>query len=573
MMDSALFLSWTASAVLSALPQDPAPTPFVAKDAVVVVQIDGPAALRTAFAQTRLAKALRAQAIAQAWAPLSKEIDEVIAEARKEAPFDLDLVLRILDGYSGRATLALHLDAQHAAGPEPGFPGVVVIALAGDGSSDLAGIGETLRKASEGSGAKGLRDLKAGDVVLRVATEDEIEFTLPAMVEGQLVSFVGGDLEKRVPRLLALRPAEGHLPTEDQRAKGLHAFVDGKAFLRLLLQLAEENGTDLPMDPATLFAALGCDTVRDLHVHAAPAGEHLLVRVSLGYEGTPRGLTAIYAAEDAGAPHLLPLVPRALPLWSVSPFRIREMFAMVAGVWDLLGDTLPMSREDGERKFAEFFKVRLREDLLAHLGDEMLSVVDAGAMAAGRREAEDAGRGGEDPFAELSGVALALELRDAKAFGASFERLIRSRGLHTARKREEYQGQTVFAQRILGSAGFEYAITDRVFVIGIGNAGARGLRAILDEEAARKAGQPPAEMHPDIHARLALCPKGYEGITCYDLRAYADMFQHLPAEGPTEGAILKAFQNTLEALSASGLQRLVSVSYHEKGRLLAYTVW
>lgn len=188
--------------------------------------------------------------------------------------------------------------------------------------------------------------------------------------------------------------------------------------------------------------------------------------------------------------------------------RLHAMYDAFAKGWDALADKLRMKREDGERDFAEFFKVRLNEDLLDHMGGEVLAITTAA-------QADEPGA--EDPMAAVGDVALGFELRDPAAFGKSWDKLLRSRGLHTARKSEEYQGFKVFTQKVLGTMNFDYAVTERVFLVAFGEKGRQYLRAVIDEEAARKAGKAPDPLPAHVQARLTHAPQGWNGIAVSSL--------------------------------------------------------
>src|SRR5204862_200381 len=83
-----------------------------------------------------------------------------------------------------------------------------------------------------------------------------------------------------------------------------------------------------------------------------------------------------------------------------------------------------------------------------------------------------------------------------------------TRGLHAARKTEEYAGTKVHRLRV--GVEIEYAVTDDLLLLGFGNsAGAqKSLRAVLDERAARAAGKPAAEPTAGVKERLTRLPDG-----------------------------------------------------------------
>jgi hypothetical protein len=157
-------------------------------------------------------------------------------------------------------------------------------------------------------------------------------------------------------------------------------------------------------------------------------------------------------------------------------------------------------------------KVRLGDDLIAHLGKQLLTVGEGNAAA----ELDV-----DDPSSAFEGLCYGITLTDAGAFAESLETLIRARGLHVSRKSEDYQGFEVHRISFFGTQ-FNYTVTDRVFVIGLGEPGAAELRAILDESSSRRAGTPPRPMPEAIEQRLDHALAAWDGIGVGDLAVLGD---------------------------------------------------
>ena len=159
-----------------------------------------------------------------------------------------------------------------------------------------------------------------------------------------------------------------------------------------------------------------------------------------------------------------------------------------------------MAFEDIEEMFAESTKVRLGEDLIDNIGTEVLYLVDPNVEDDMEQDAITA---------MFSGTCYALSLRDGKAFGEALEKALRSRGLHAARKSEDYQGVKVYRLRIAGALELEYAVTDDMFLLAPGSVATSGaqLRAVLDTRANPEAGLP-----ENVASRSDKVPAGWNGV-------------------------------------------------------------
>ena len=154
---------------------------------------------------------------------------------------------------------------------------------------------------------------------------------------------------------------------------------------------------------------------------------------------------------------------------------------------------------------AEELKVRLKEDLLDHLGGELMALSDASEIAD-----EDEAGNPANPLAAINGQCMVLSLRDGAAFGKSVETMLRARGLHAARKTEEYQGAKVHRMTLAGVLELEYAITDDMLLLALGRSeSARAsLRGVLDAKASGTATELPAA----VKAHLDAAPAGWCGV-------------------------------------------------------------
>ena len=233
-----------------------------------------------------------------------------------------------------------------------------------------------------------------------------------------------------------------------------------------------------------------------------------------------------------------------------------------------------MTFEDFEAMAAEELKVRLKEDLIDHLGTELLTISDLRATM----DAAMADEGDEDPMAMFAGSCYVLSLRDGKAFGESLEKAIRARGMHAARKSEEYQGNKIYRIAFAGLVETEYCVLDDALLVAIGGdeASRANLRAVLDQRAGGTTGSLPEK----VQAIVAQMPKGWSGVTVTSVTsmfgAFNGVFQQIaemgdaPPELATLGQVLEGLDNDLRRL---GLENMVQTTYTSKRRMATLMRW
>lgn len=560
-----------AAAVAAQEPADP--FRFVPRDCTFVLRCAGPEAWREAFAGTGLAELLGGPTLA----PLLRQLDEQLTAALAAAPADLPIapadVRKLVEGWSGALLVAVHVETDGLADAmredrPPAFSGIVL--AADDGQTDFGRLVGVLQDDAERTMRSELRDLQVGDHRLRLSSMPDVQFTLPAIVDGHVVALFGSDLEKQAAKFLDAR--EQYEPSTEFRA-GQLAFEARLGGLMTGLQKALDAMTDeqgLPFDAAEVLELSGLMSLDSLALSLGAEGRHTAATISVALNDRPRGLLGVYGvAADAGRPRLLDYVPANAHSFSVSPFRIEAIYHTLAAIWDELGPMLPMTREAGEQALAEAIRVRLKEDLLDHVGGEILVLQGEPA------EAKDFDTLDEDEMlaAVLGDMCIALSLRDGKAFAASFETMLRSRGLHTARKTEDYQGEKVHRLRLLGLFEVEYVLTDDLMAASFGGAegGARSLRALLDERAARRSGEPAPELPAAIRERLRAMPGGWSGLQAMPLTDITNAVSGaLPDEARDAAAIVTALGAELRKL---GMEHMVLASWIRPNALVTRLRW
>lgn len=488
------------------------PNRFVPKDAQFVLRIGAPAQWQHSFAGTKLAKLLQGQTLGPLVHQLTQGFEAGVAEAKQEGKLAPELIDGLLHDYRGETLIAGALDAEDlmAAMSEDRPPGGwVVVSMTPDGKFDLPGLATALGKLAEEEG-NDLRDLTVGDHRLRIGTDGPVQITAPFLADGQLVMVLGTDLEAMLPKVLAA-DNRAELPTGNGP---LFLHLDGgtlvDVFLEAMGKQLEAQGSMVPFDVVQVLRDIGLGAIGNLQLSLQPAGEHLRVDMDLQFRGDNLGLLAA-AVGEATAPKLLRYVPPGAESFSVAAFDLGALWQAVGKIWEGLGDQVPMSFADVQQQFAESMKVRLQEDLLGHLGKELLMLQDSGAQMAA---IADMNEDEPDPSAMFAGYCIGLRLQDGKAFGESFETMLRARGLHAARKTEDYQGQKIHKLKLGGVFDIEYAITDDLLAISLGSSEAsqKNLRGVLDQ---KRAGA--AAATEGVQKLLAGLPEGYNGVSVASL--------------------------------------------------------
>lgn len=501
-------------ALLALAPAQDAAFRFAPKDATLVMRMGAPARWKKDFADTAMAKVMSAPALA----PMMDMMGNVMAEAMagmRNGGFDADLVERMLADYQGDVTVSIAFDWSKAnfvtmGDEEPTLPFAITVAAAPHPSYDLAALAKAIdgavRKQLEEPGAPKTRELTIGDLRL-TAVQDGSGFeswgTIPALVDGHLVMFYGSDVEAQ-----AAKGIEGKDRFEAADAGKTPMFVhaDLRGFVAALDQgVAEiEEMGGAPFDVGELLDAIGLRSLQDFRMTLGADGKHLVSDVQLGLRADKRGLLAMLTQSSA-PPKLLRALPASAANWSINSIDFGVLYTSAEQVVTMLETEMPMSWSDMMTAMAEQLKVRIKEDLLDHLGGEVMTISDANELG----DDEEAGNPA-NPLAAINGQFLAFALRDGAAFGKSVETMLRARGLHAARKTEEYQGAKVHRMTLAGVLELEYAITDDLLLLALGKSeSARAsLRGVLDAKASGTATELPAA----VKAHLDAAPAGWCGV-------------------------------------------------------------
>lgn len=573
MRTSLLLLALASSSLLPA--QDKGSFRFVPADADAVLRLAAPAKWKQQFATAQITKLFTGSTLGPIVEMAGKSMDQGMAQLRESGAFDADLVESLWSNYKGDLVIAASID--FAGLPQAmqvnGMPSFgLVIALTPDGAYDHGKLAAELQKRIEESANETFTDLQVGEHRFRASkTEGEPGATLPTLVDGHLLMLVSDDLEKFAAKVLGDSP-------RFSAADGTSAMYMNAKFgpmMKAVVELADAFA-DAPVDMGPILAATGLTTLESFSMSMGAEGKHLAGQFDMDFAAGDKGLFGMLLG-GSGAPKMLRAVPANADTFSVSSFNLGALYTTVGKIWSAMGDQVPMTWEEAQGAFAEEMKVRLKEDLFDHLGNEMLSVQDIAASAAAAAEADE-----ENPLAMFDGSCFALQLRDGKAFGESLEKMLRARGLHASRKTEDYQGLKVHRLRLAGLVELEYAVADDMLALAVGNSESsrQALRNVLDARAnPAAAGELPAAAKEGV----AGLPGGWTGLSVVSMAAWMTGMSTAFETGLQAGGLGEAPQELQMVLGMMkgvggeldrlGLKSMISTSYAKPNGVSARFRW
>ena len=564
---------------------DEGPFRFVPADSTAVFKLSGPAAFAEAFAGTRLRQLLDGPTLG----PLFGQANETFMQmaAVGQVPFDPEEVVEAVQAYSGDALAVVMLDKEAlvdamGAGVVPDF--AVCLVFGGDGHTDLRAVAEFFELRAEEENVV-LTDVTVGEHRLRVDMAPGLgsaQLSVPQVIGEDLVMLVGTDLEQQAAWFL--EPQASWEPDEEFVGAQMGARVDWQAVTSMIEEgMLVGGGPDADVG-LEVFELTGLMSVRSLQLTVAADESDVVGTASLGFNDQPRGLfEAIMAGGNQKRPELLAYLPPSAPAFWAGDFRFAAIYDLVQEFGLLAEATAGMNPiAEGEEMFSEMMRVRLKEDLLDHMGDQALTLVDPAAATSLFPEDEL-----DEVSGPLAGNCAAWSLRDGRAFGASLETALRSRGLHVARKREEYQGEQINRINLLGLLDLEYVVTEDLLVLGDGSCeySRRLLRQVLDERAARRRGEPVGELPKGVDDLLSRMPPDWSSLTAMFMPDYIqvalsvfELLQQSPFAGmgaadPDLDMIRQMLTGLATDMRAAGLEFLVSTVTETADGLVAQVRW
>lgn len=558
------------SLFLCALPaQDKSPFRFVPADANFVVRISSPAKWQQQFAKAQITKLFQSQTLAPMVGMMQEGYTQAIEQLRGQGTVDADLIDALVKTYTGDIVIAAKVDLSNLeemmqTGEEPEFE--VVMSLSPDGSFDLAKIAAEVEKAADKNPPPNgkVRELSVGNLKTRILEqEDGPNMSLPTLVDGHLVVFLGSQLEPQINRAMA---ATGHYTGgNDAASMFVHAELGSlmKAMTAAMGAAMDMQGA--PFDVAEMMRTLGLESMQKFDMSIAADGERVQVDTELGLAGE-LGLLGAFVADQPSL-KLLRAVPDDVENFTLMTLDAKVLFETVGKVWKAMGDEAPMSWDDAMAQASEATKLRMKEDLFDHLGAQMLLL-----NPTAKEGAEEEPRSEIDAALQMLPGCIALELKNGKAFGESMETMIRSFGMQAARKTEEYQGHKVYKLNIGGMLQIEYAVTDDMLLLSLRNdeSAQRTLRSTLD---ASKTAE--GEMPARIKSLVAGLPEGWSGIavasmseTFKGLSKAMQMQSQMGNDMPPQAEMMFGMLQSLgEEMKRLGIDKAVTTTHTSKSGL------
>lgn len=487
---------------------------FLPKDAQFTVVCDGPARIAERLAATNFGRLFADPDAAPIRAIPGRAREMLVKLAERESvPLDVGSLFDRLAVYGGRMAIGAHVDL--AASVEAKAPRFLIsFVVEPHESIDLEALAADLQRAVDESDA-GTQALEFGPGFQAAIDENGDGATVPRVVDGHLVMFAGSGLGTALARIFDDHEGLGvTLPAASDESM-IWGRGDGELlrFFADMAALAEEDGNpgfgDPSMPPSAILRAIFERlALTEFEAGTAPFGEHLRSVGHILTDASVPNLLDILQPQEKSTP-LLALVPALHPIWT--SIRIDA-----AGLYDLICDVAELAQPGLRGMLAESlqqeFGIDLQKDLLDAFDGQLVMLTDTFANFEGLAP----GASLED-MEEVKGLySFVLGLRDPPAFEKVLDGILRSRGLHAARKTVEYRNTKLRSMNVV-VVQLHYAFVPEGIALGLGEAGAENVRKIVDQSIARAEGQAPVSHSERIQKRLALLQSGWRDLSISDI--------------------------------------------------------
>ena len=426
-------------------------------------------------------------------------------------------------------------------------------------------------------------EIAFGDQVAGMRRGGAWEMAGPVMCEGCLVLVMATDLESQARQFFEVVE---HEQFELQGDMSTATFGVQIALGQLVAKLCEIDGRSARSEVLHALSDLGLGSVASVSMTMFPDGKYVGQTMALDYDGSADGLISLVLPTRRTRPNLLRYLPPSARTWSVWPIDGAGVAEFYPRVFELLGDKLPIAREQFETQFTAYTKLRLVEDVLSLIGDEYMRIDDPAAVLEYDEDMPESVENAQDQFGNSCFV---LQVRDGKTLGRNLDTAIRSRGLHVGRKSEDYATTKIYRMNLLGMLPIEYAVTDSLLLLGIGESeGTRqNLRGVLDAVSAGQA--EPTEFPPEVMQRLEGLPEDWSGIDVASITEVLDgliaslaeweawlVEEDIDPEDIDEGmwwAALELAKALRPELARESAATVVTVDYFGKDRYLSRSRW
>lgn len=528
------FRSLAATAFASLLgAQDP--TPATARQPDLVVEVAGPARWQSLVRPTNLGTLLGSEEGAKAFAPVVAALESQWALFGAKGPTE---VRQRMLGYAGTLQILAWYRMDDLAEESAEF-----MLLAGpDGSTDLDLLGAdlaTLTEQAESGWTVGAPVRIGGSIGVPVSRTADLE------------------------RCLTLGRAHG----DGKGTAGTTSSSPVLARLRWNVATTYDSWRETHPDEDEPPRSLGIASIDVLELTLAPAGPHLRGEFTLQFRSKDRGIFGAMFPEQPGLPRLARAVTASATPWNVSRFDF-------AGFYHAVVDSIAEAMEQPVEKFETEVEQQVGMNpaaLFEALDGEVMLLGDAFGM-----DEED----------EEAVSAIAVGLRDRKAFVAALEDLLRvGKGTINVLDRKERDG--VLRMRIGSGIGIAAQLrvgADHMLIVFNDRSGeqADAMQAAI----AAADGKP--SLPTAVTNALDQAPPGHHGTGMLSvtalLRRQLGLLEDLANEGPF-GAILGAGMSgsieldtaqvraVLPLLEKHGMQDIVSLSGCADGRYVLRIIW
>ncbi len=490
-----------------------------AQEPDILLCLDGPARLKSKFAQTNLGKMIQSAKAQELWAEARPFLEEVLPEDT-----DVDALSEEFLAFKGRLVISVAVwppDGGLALGESPNL--VAKLVISEEQEEKLQRWCDLLQWVLESSWGEEVQELQCeGQAIsfVRLDEEDHVDCSLPIMHAGQLLWCISTDLPAALTDHLSGKAAD-HAADVPDDSFAFRLQVDSLASNFLPTALAELGLEENPI--GKLLDDLGVNSLRSFEWSLDPMPPYIREETRLVTKDGNQGLFAALMPDASVRSPFTVMLPMGVD--AVMPFYADQamILSKIRDALAPLSEDLPQTIEGLDQFFLQKFDLRLQEDLLDPLGPHWMRVDKVTFEDDEEEDWEDE----EDGFLPSSpkekfmfrhdDSCMVANLRDAETFARSFDKLVRKLGWHVLRKSDMHGEVKVYRLPLAGLAEVSYAITDQLFLIGLGEGGALALRAVLDEEEHIKKGGLPRPLPPKLAERLALEPKGYYGVGFQDI--------------------------------------------------------
>lgn len=533
---------------------------------LVFLELDGPGKVHSAFEDTRFANLLASPRMGGLLASLTMGVQMGIQALEQETGEDIQQLYDGLMEYSGRVRVGFtFLRADPDALTEDMPPFGMLVALGSDGQTDLGSIAESISKLIEDDPSAELEDLRVDGRTYRVfLDEDEVGVTLPTIVGDDVVVFVGAPLEEAVSRFLSGQERDSFEASNQFTASPLALRINLGSLISLGLEAAMADAPN-PMEAEMvmdLLETLGVSSFGAADIMVGAEGEHVTVDFGMELKAGNRGILDLYVPERTGPPAALNLIPRQAVNWSVQPVGFDKVYGLLSEVLAAVGETSGVSLEQVEAQIEMTTGLRLEQDILAHLGDAVISVGDESAFTA-------------SATGDVAGVAYGATVKDPAAMIRTMDTLLTSMNLREMLETDEYRGFDVHSLEMPPLFSIQYTITDKLILFGMGEGSSRVLRSVLDQEARVRDGESPGDFPDGVTERLELAPRGWSMVSYIRASDIVNGIISIAGEAAADmpPQVEQVSRLVLGLLKDFGLEDVVAAGSLRDGRLVYRLIW